>query len=482
MKTCSKCGKQIADSSVSGLCRSCSQQKAVVKREQTCLERYGVKNVMHVPEFVGKIASTMLDRYGVNCAMRVPKFRQKYVSTMNELYGVPYYVMTDDYLVNSHFRISTANKQLGQMLTDNQIAVEYEFKLDDKQYDIHILGSNILIEVDPSYTHNVIGNHWMKTGIAEDYHKIKSAVAIAHGYRCIHVFDWDDLISIVKMFCPKHSIAARKCKLAEVDKLTADRFLDSYHLQGTTQSSALRLGLYYEEELIQVMTFGKPRYNKHYDWELLRLCTKSGIRVVGGASKLFNHAIKLLNSSSIISYCDQSKFTGDVYSAIGMKLLRINAPQEVWSRGNRKILGSTLRAVGYDKLFNTNYGKGTSNEELMIRAGWLPVYDCGQAVYVLNLPNDNGSELAPISNRTYYKNIADSVQKSKERLCAFCGEPFIPASNRQIYCKRVHIRQCPVCGKEYVEDNVENLKRPPVACSQACRNSRIRETKSKEED
>ena len=31
--------------------------------------------------------------------------------------------------------------------------------------------------------------------------------------------------------------------------------------------------------------------------------------------------------------------------------------------------------------FGTNYGKGTSNEQLMLDNGWLPVYDCGQAVY-----------------------------------------------------------------------------------------------------
>lgn len=482
MKTCSQCGKQIADSSVTELCRSCSQKKAVAKREQTCLERYGAKNVMYVPEFVDKIASTMLDRYGVNCAMKVPKFREKYVSTMTELYGVPYFVMTEEYLANSHFRISMANKQLGQLLETNGIAIEYEFKIDDKQYDIHVLNSNILIEVDPSYTHNVIGNHWMKTGISEDYHKIKSAVAIAHGYRCIHVFDWDDLNKIIDMVRPKRSVYARNCSILEIDKKTSDTFLDNYHLQGKTQSSVLRLGLYYDGELIQLMTFGKPRYNKNYQWELLRLCTKSSMHVIGGASKLFKHASALLKSSSIISYCDQAKFVGDVYSQIGMKLLRINTPQEVWSRGHEKVLGSTLRAIGYDKIFNTDYGKGSSNEELMIRAGWLPVYDCGQAVYVLEqfAETDVGGEL--ISNREYYQTISDNIQKSKERLCAFCGEPFIPASNRQIYCKRTHTRHCPVCGKEYIEDNVENLKRPPVACSQACRNARIKETKSKEAD
>lgn len=38
-------------------------------------------------------------------------------------------------------------------------------------------------------------------------------------------------------------------------------------------------------------------------------------------------------------------------------------------------------AAEYDQLFGTSFGKGTSNEELMLLDGWLPVYDCGQAVY-----------------------------------------------------------------------------------------------------
>nr|DAX73793.1 MAG TPA: Protein of unknown function (DUF2812) [Caudoviricetes sp.] len=36
---------------------------------------------------------------------------------------------------------------------------------------------------------------------------------------------------------------------------------------------------------------------------------------------------------------------------------------------------------GFDQLFGTMYGKGTSNEELMLEYGWKPIYDCGQLVF-----------------------------------------------------------------------------------------------------
>lgn len=64
----------------------------------------------------------------------------------------------------------------------------------------------------------------------------------------------------------------------------------------------------------------------------------------------------------------------------------------------------------------------------------------------------------------------------KEKICAFCGELFIPVASAQKYCKRSHYMNCPVCGKRYLVTNNENLKRPPVACSYECRAKRTRET------
>ena len=79
---------------------------------------------------------------------------------------------------------------------------------------------------------------------------------------------------------------------------------------------------------------------------------------------------------------DLAKFSGDVYTRLNMERVRTTPPQIIWSKGIEKVTSTLLRQRGYDQLFKTNYGKGTSNEELMIENGWLPVYDCGQAVFV----------------------------------------------------------------------------------------------------
>lgn len=92
--------------------------------------------------------------------------------------------------------------------------------------------------------------------------------------------------------------------------------------------------------------------------------------------------IEEVTPKSILSYCDLAKFTGSVYINLGFQHVRNTPPQVVWSKGARNITANHLRKHGYDQLFGTNFGKGTSNEELMLNDGWLPVYDCGQAVYV----------------------------------------------------------------------------------------------------
>lgn len=249
-----------------------------------------------------------------------------------------------------------------------------------------------------------------------------------------------------------------------------------YHIQGTCKGQLLYLGLVYEGELIQIMTFGKSRFNKNYDTELLRMCNKFGVSVIGGASKLFHHVVETYELSNMISYCDKSKFLGTVYEHMGMELKNITPPQEIWSKNNQHITANLLRNRGYDQLFGTDYGKGSSNDELMLSAGWLPVFDCGQKVYVFDIRKT----IVDTPEINIYEPVTiNKISKSRERICKFCGKPFIPSSNRQYYCKRIHTRICPVCGKAYIEDNIENLKRPPRACSNECRIDRIKKSKQR---
>lgn len=89
---------------------------------------------------------------------------------------------------------------------------------------------------------------------------------------------------------------------------------------------AKSIGLFYNDELVSIMLFGKPKR----DWELLRFCSKINTLVVGGDSKLFKYFI--LNFSdvdSISTYSDISQFSGNIYNKLGFKFQHLS-PINYW--------------------------------------------------------------------------------------------------------------------------------------------------------
>ena len=387
-RPCPVCGKPVLQEYKDDPHVCCSWECETIYKRKYYLEKYGVTHPTKLPEVQAKFKATMMERYGVEHALQSKKIMDKYKDTCTDRFGTPYACNTRqcEEAVNEMHAVSQINKQFSSDLSDLGVPNKLEKSICGKSFDIELLdGSNTLIEIDPTYTHNSYpgGNHF---GVCLDryYHRDKTLIANDHGYNCIHVFDWDSKADILGMLRPKTSIFARSCSIYKLKKSITDDFLRNYHLQGTCRGQDVSLGLVKDGELYMVMTFGRSRYNKNYSVELLRMATKRGYRVVGGASKLFQYFVNTYEIYSIISYCDLSKFKGDVYEKIGMKHLRNSPPQEIWSKGCEKITANLLRQRGYDQLFGTDYGKGTSNEQLMLENGWLPVYDCGQGVYVFD--------------------------------------------------------------------------------------------------
>lgn len=371
-------------------CEVWSHPEVRKKIRETMVERYGHEHLMQVEELKAKQQATMLERYGVKYAFASPEIKEKIKKTMLERYGVENASYSEELCRKAdqttlerygvHRRTSKTNQQFHTMLESNEICSEEEHFLQGKWFDFCIEELKIFIEVNPTYTHNFIGNHW-GDGVPVDYHLNRTKLAKEFGYRCIHVWQWDDWNKIIALVVPRNHIYARKCKILKLYPSTANKFLQENDIHGSRKSQVICFGLVYEDELVQVMTFGRPRYDKKYDVELLRLCTKQRLQVVGGASKLFKFAMEYIDPDSVISYCDISKFSGDVYEKLGMNLIRTTPPQEIWSKGKEYVTANLLRQRGYDQLFKTDYGKGVSNEQLMLDNGWLPVFDCGQQVW-----------------------------------------------------------------------------------------------------
>ncbi len=353
------------------------------KIRQTTFERYGVSIGSQLPASQEKRAKTTFERYGTYYALQSPQLLEKARNTCQEKYGVQYPCMRKEARIkgsNSH-----TNQAFDALLTENNLPHELEFPIDRKSYDFRV--DKTLIEIDPSITHN---SNWTPfrehEGLPTNYHQEKSKLATENGYNCIHVWDWDDWNKIIKLIQPKERIYARKCEIKEPTIEEAKQFINQNHLQNYIKDQ-IRIGLYYNDELVSIMTFGKPRYNKKYNYELLRYCYTK--QVVGGAEKLLHYFIKNYNPDSIISYCDLSKFTGKVYEKLGFRKGKKANPSIHWFNVDTKkhITNNLLNQRGFDQLLGKEYGrygKGTSNTELMLNHGFVQVYDCGQQSYYWN--------------------------------------------------------------------------------------------------
>ena len=180
---------------------------------------------------------------------------------------------------------SKPNRAFAEKLTSANIEFEREFVIGKFSYDFKV--GNILIEVNPTATHNSTWAPKHREPKRADYHQQKSELARKNGYHCIHVWDWDDIDKIIFNFlAPKGRVYARNCEVRLIPLQEEKDFLNTFHFQGYVRSE-IALGLYYDDILVQVMTFGKPRYNKNYEYELLRLCSSHS--VIGGSKKLFKH-------------------------------------------------------------------------------------------------------------------------------------------------------------------------------------------------
>ncbi|MBO6271662.1 hypothetical protein J6O48_02645 [bacterium] len=112
---------------------------------------------------------------------------------------------------------------------------------------------------------------------------------------------------------------ARNCIIKEISYIEAKDFINQYHLQGYTIDK-IRLGLFYNNELVSVMTFGKSRFNKNEnETELIRYCVKSNYKIIGGASKLFKYFINNYSFNKIISYAEADISIGTLYKKLGFK-------------------------------------------------------------------------------------------------------------------------------------------------------------------
>lgn len=371
-------------------------QNYVEKGQNTILQRYGVFPYGLVK--YGEKAQTILtDSDKLREFLLSIPLKDRTLSRCSYDLEVPEYLLTS-YINRYELNIEMAAK-LGSSLEEqlrhslDNWGVSYirnnKKIISPKEIDFYFKGKKLGIEVNGNWAHSTTSSG-KYVPISKDYHKSKTILCREKSVRLIHLFEyemsntnsWHKLQRFLHdVICEPSRIAyARKLQIRAVDKDAEREFLNYNHLQGYI-GSRVCLGLFDRNELVMIMSFGKPRYNINYEWELLRLCTKSDVAVIGGAEKLFKHFVNNYSPNSIVSYCDLSKFEGKVYSRLGMKLVRESAPNYRWVRFNEVFTRYQTQKHKLSKLLGDSYDSSLSESDNMIKAGFLKVYDCGNAVY-----------------------------------------------------------------------------------------------------
>ena len=184
----------------------------------------------------------------------------------------------------------------------------------------------------------------------------------------------------------KEKIYARNCDIRIVENKDCRVFLEKNHIQGNVNGMC-NLGLYHQNELVSLMSFGKLRKNlgsnaRNNEYELLRFCNKLNTSVIGGASKLLNFFKVKYKPIKIISYCDLRWSDGKMYEILGFTLSHISRPNYFYINEDKKIRENRFK-YRKDILVKDGFDKNKSEHEIMLERGIYRIYDCGCKVYVL---------------------------------------------------------------------------------------------------
>ena len=389
------------------------------KIKQTNLEKYGADHPMHSEQIKEKLKQTNLEKYGVENPAQVDVVKEKMVSSLlnNNFPNVIKYFAdkeTTEEFINENYdgkatltqlsiytgiskttigryihkygledyvqydcKVSQPEKDIVEYLTSKGITNIVQSDrdiLDGKEIDIYLPDYKVGIEFNGDYWHSEIMRPNNK------YHYDKSMLANSKGVFLYHIFshEWADEEKRIRILnhldnilhLNENKIYARKCMIREVDVAEKNRFLNENHIQGK-DSASIKLGLYYNDELVSLMTFCYPRFSKKYNWELSRFCSKHNYNVIGGASKLFKYFVDnyMKDGEVIVSYSDIAKTTGKIYNTLNFEFVNDAEPNYIWWKA--------------DDDYKTRYQCQMVNERIIMESnGYIKIYDCGNKVWV----------------------------------------------------------------------------------------------------
>jgi len=372
-----------------------------IKRANTMIEKYGVAYNSQRPE-IKSILSEKQSKNQLSSEIREKLLDYNWVytnyitnqKTISELSTelnccdgtVADYIQKHNIEIQQYHKISIAQKQIYNYINDELgILCVYDKTglLNGKEeIDIFIPDYNIGIELNGLYYHSFATFESKKEKEKLLNKKLK---AQENNINLLHITDhqWYNKTNIVKSIINSklnitNKIYARQCTIINLNSKEEREFIDTNHLQGYI-ASKVKYGLMFNNELIAIMTFGKPRYDKTYTWELLRYCSKLNTTVVGGFSRLISK-FKKEYDGSIITYADYQISNGNVYSKNNFNYIRRSNIGYFWTNGT--IVLNRVKCMK-NNLHNwlKNFDNTKSEAENMFANNYRRYWNCGQLVF-----------------------------------------------------------------------------------------------------
>jgi Zn finger protein HypA/HybF involved in hydrogenase expression len=397
------------------------QNKEIKNRiKKTCFQNYGVEYPIQNKDIKVKTDNTNLKRYGDISPIKsdiiknklAENFKNKY-SNINIINVENKYLFIKCEKCDRFYKISKTlfNHKLSQnvilcpmcnppsnstkeinilefILTfyKNNILSNDKKILDPLELDIYIPELKIAFEYNGIFWHNELNKD-------DNYHLNKTELCEKQGIQLIHIWedDWlykQDIVKSMilnKLGKTPNKIYARKTEVKEIiDNKIVREFLDKNHLQGFV-GSKIKLGLFYGDELVSLMTFGKRRVamgkkkTNENEYELLRFCNKLNTNVIGGASKLFKYFINNYKPKEITTYADRSHSNGHLYETLGFKFVCKTRPNYYYVISRNRCHRFNFRK---DVLVKQGFDINKTEHEIMLERKIFRIYDSGNLKFL----------------------------------------------------------------------------------------------------
>lgn len=391
------------------------------KIKNSNLERYGVEYPNQNPEMFHRVKQSLIEKYGVDnptylvTNRQVEDRKEDFKSYLYKVINCMGFELLDEYRNNIEdyrwkctkceniftenwrnmcrgyscpycFPRNVKSRQeqdlvdfidsLGIEIIENTRKIISPYEL-----DIYIPSKNIAIEYNGLYWHSE------EAGTKPNYHLNKTNLCKDKGIQLIHIFEdeWffkQDIVvnrlkNILGSLDYTNKIYARQCKIREIDPKSKNQFLDNFHLQGR-DSSNIKLGAFYNNELVAVMTFSKGNISKGYKktdsddgiWELNRFCTDYNYRIPGIASKLLTYFENNYYWTNIFSYADKRWSVGNLYFKLGFTYENDTNINYWYIKNYKRIHRFNLRK-------RPDEPSNVSEYVLRLQEGYLRIWDCG---------------------------------------------------------------------------------------------------------